>query len=144
MKSRLYLDNCSFNRPYDNQSLLRNYLEAEAKTHIQKEILEKNFELAWSYILDYEIFFNPFPDRKNQIIKWKNIAIVDISESEKVIAAANDIMKNHIKPKDSLHLACAIEAKCNYFITTDDKILNKPIDTITIIDPLNFVRILEV
>jgi hypothetical protein len=37
MKSRLYLDNCSFNRPYDDQSLLKNYLEAEAKTYIQKE-----------------------------------------------------------------------------------------------------------
>jgi len=37
MKNRLYLDNCSFNRPYDDQSLLKNYIEAEAKTYIQKE-----------------------------------------------------------------------------------------------------------
>jgi hypothetical protein len=62
----LYLDNCSFNRPYDDQSLLRNYLESEAKVFIQKEILQNNFELAWSYIMDYEISFNPFPDRKNR------------------------------------------------------------------------------
>jgi hypothetical protein len=80
MAYRLYLDNCSFNRPYDNQSLLKNYIEAEAKTYIQKEILQKNFELAWSYVMDYEISFNPFSDRKSQILKWKNIAIVDISE----------------------------------------------------------------
>ena len=37
MKNRLYLDNCSFNRPYDDQSLLKNYLEAKAKTYIQKD-----------------------------------------------------------------------------------------------------------
>jgi hypothetical protein len=29
MDNRIYLDNCSFNRPYDDQTLLRNYLEAE-------------------------------------------------------------------------------------------------------------------
>jgi predicted nucleic acid-binding protein len=144
MKDRLYLDNCSFNRPYDDQSLLKNYIEAEAKIYIQKEILKNNFELVWSYVMDYEISFNPFSDRKNQILKWKNIAIADISESEKVIAMANDIMKRNVKPKDSLHLACAIEAECNYFITTDGKILNKSIENIIIINPIDFIRTLEV
>ncbi|MCL2289188.1 MAG: PIN domain-containing protein [Bacteroidetes bacterium] len=138
------MDNCSFNRPYDDLSLLKNYLEAEAKTYIQKEILEKKYELAWSYILDYEVFFNPFSDRKRQIQKWKNIAIIDISESEKVIAMANEIMNKNIKPKDSLHLACAIEAECEYFITTDWKLLNKPIENIVVIDPIDFAKIMEV
>jgi len=144
MKDRLYLDNCSFNRPYDDQSLLKNYIEAEAKTYIQREILQKNIELVWSYVMDYEISFNPFSDRKNQILKWKNIAIADVSASEKVIALANDIKKRNIKPKDSLHLACAIEAKCNYFITTDGKILNKSIENIIIINPVDYIRIIEV
>jgi hypothetical protein len=35
MDNRLYLDNCAFNRPYDDQTLLKNYLEAEAKTFIK-------------------------------------------------------------------------------------------------------------
>ena len=65
MKKRLYLDNCCFNRPYDDQSLLKNYLEAEAKIYIQENILKKNYELAWSYMMDFEVFFNPFFDRKN-------------------------------------------------------------------------------
>ena len=143
MKKRLYLDNCCFNRPFDDQSLLKNYLEAEAKVYIQKEILQKNFELAWSYIMDYEVLFNPFSDRKNQILKWKDNAIIDIDESEKVIKIANTIMGKNIKAKDSLHIACAIEAGCGYFITTDRKILNKPVDEIIIIDPIGFVSIVE-
>ena len=138
------MDNCSFNRPYDDQSLLKNYLEAEAKTYIQKEILEKNYELAWSYMMDFEVSFNPFSDRKNQILKWKNIAIIDIDESEKVITLANEIMRRNIRPKDSLHLACAIEAGCDYFITTDEKILNKSIENIIAIDPIDFVKGIEV
>jgi predicted nucleic acid-binding protein len=144
MDNRLYLDNCSFNRPYDDQNLLKNYLEAEAKTFIQREILQGTFELAWSYMMDYEISFNPFLDRKSQILKWKEKAKVDIDESEKIITMANNIMRKNIKSKDALHLACAVEAKCKYFITTDGKILNKFIDNIIIVDPLNFVRMLEV
>jgi predicted nucleic acid-binding protein len=141
---RLYLDNCSFNRPYDDQSLLKNHLEAEAKTYIQEEILERNYELAWSYMMDFEVSFNPFSDRKNQILKWKNIAIIDINESEKVITLANEIMIKNIRPKDSLHLACAIEAGCDYFITTDEKILKKTIENIIAIDPIDFVKEIEV
>ncbi|MCL2412318.1 MAG: hypothetical protein FWC97_11825 [Treponema sp.] len=84
MENRLYLDNCCFNRPYDDQSILKNYLEAEAKVYIQKEILNKKYELAWSYMMDYEVSFNPFTDRKIQIMKWKNLAIADIDESGEV------------------------------------------------------------
>ena len=144
LKKRLYLDNCSFNRPYDNLSLFKNYLEAEAKMYIQREILQESFELAWSYIMDYEVSFNPFSERKNQISKWKNIAKVDVEESEDILTMATEIMEKGVKPKDALHLACAIDAKCDYFITTDGGILNKPMERVTIIDPIDFVRIMEV
>ena len=142
-KMRIYLDNCSFNRPYDDQTLFRNYLEAEAKTYIQREILMERFELAWSYIMDYEVSFNPFSERRNQIVKWKHIAAVDVDPSEPIVAMANEMVRNGIKPKDALHLACAIEAKCDYFITTDDKLLNKSIDPIRVVDPVGFVRMVE-
>jgi len=144
MKKRLYLDNCCFNRPYDDQTFLKIYLEAEAKLYIQNEIHHKNYELAWSYMMDYEISFNPFTDRKTQILKWKNLAIVDIDESKDVIVFANEIMKKNFKPKDALHLSCAIKAGCNFFITTDMKILNKSIQNIIIIDPIDFIRMMGV
>ena len=141
---RIYLDVCTFNRPFDDQSLLKNYLEAEAKTYIQKEILQDKYELVWSYMMDYEISFNPFLDRKSQIIKWKAIAITDVDESEKIVSLANKIMAKNIKSKDSLHLACAIDAECNFFITTDSRILNKCIEGIVVINPMDFVKIMEV
>ena len=34
-KMRIYLDNCCFNRPYDDQSQLRISLETQAKLYIQ-------------------------------------------------------------------------------------------------------------
>lgn len=36
---RIYLDNCCFNRPYDDQSQIKIQLESEAKLEIQKHIL---------------------------------------------------------------------------------------------------------
>jgi predicted nucleic acid-binding protein len=118
---------------------LKNHLESEAKIYIQREIINGTYELAWSYVMDYEISFNPFLDRKNQIMKWKRLATADIDVSEDIVERANAIMKEKIKTKDSLHIACAIEAKCKYFITTDRKMLNKTIDGIVIINPIDFV-----
>jgi predicted nucleic acid-binding protein len=144
MDNRIYLDNCSFNRPYDDQTILRNFLEAEAKTYIQLEIINEALELAWSYMMDYEIYFNPFDNRKNQIQKWKNVARVNIQYSENNILLAKEIRKQNVKIKDSIHIACAIEAECKYYITTDDKLLNKHIDKIIITDPINLIKQLGV
>ena len=38
---KVYLDNCGFNRPYDNQDHLSIKLETEAKLRIQEMIKEK-------------------------------------------------------------------------------------------------------
>lgn len=47
---RIYLDNCCFNRPFDDQSELKIRLESEAKLFIQAKISTNQTELAWSYI----------------------------------------------------------------------------------------------
>ena len=74
-KIKLYLDNCCFNRPFDDQSQIRIRLETEAKLKIQEEIRSGKFHLVWSYILDYENSRNPFEERKFRISKWKKYAI---------------------------------------------------------------------
>jgi hypothetical protein len=38
MRNRIYLDNCCFNRPYDDRSNFNVHLEAQAKIFIQNEI----------------------------------------------------------------------------------------------------------
>ncbi|MDR2481521.1 MAG: hypothetical protein LBD07_04415 [Spirochaetaceae bacterium] len=50
-------------------------------------------------------------------------------------------MEKHIKSKDALHLSCAIEAECKYFITTDRKVLNKSIEDVIVVDPVDFIKI---
>lgn len=140
---RVYLDNCSFNRPFDDQTQIKIRLETEAKLYIQKEILNGRFELVWSYILDFENAENPYEQRRDSILDWKDIAVLDCEEDEEIISRAQELASMGLKAKDSLHIACAVKGKCQYFITTDNKILNKHLDLINIINPVDFIRILE-
>jgi len=54
-------------------------------------------------------------------------------------------MELGLKSKDALHIACAIEMQCDYFITTDDQILNrmKNYREIGVVDATTFVREVE-
>ena len=51
---KIYLDNCCYNRPYDDQSQIRISLETQAKLYIQNLVKDKQIELVTSYILEYE------------------------------------------------------------------------------------------
>ena len=143
-KYRIYLDNCCFNRPYDDQTYWLIQLETEAKLFVQQAILQSKFELVWSYILDYENAANPYQNRKQAITKWRKIAVLDVDVSETVVNYGKKIMLKGIKKKDALHLACAIEAKCDYFLTTDKKLLKMTFDEIIAISPIDFIKILGI
>ena len=144
MAYRIYLDNCCFNRPYDDQSLLLVRLETEAKLFVQQAVLQKTFELVWSYMLDYENAANPYHNRKLAIARWKNIAVLDVDASESIVSCGKEIMQKGVKKKDALHIACALEAKCRYFLSTDKKILRTSFDQINVVNPIDFIKMLGV
>jgi len=139
---RVYLDNCSFNRPFDDQAQPRIRLETEAKLWIQDRVQAGMLELAWSYILDFENGANPFEQRRLAINRWKGRATVDLEEDNEVLDAARELACLGLTPMDALHVACAIAAKADYFVTTDDRVLNRNADVhgIEIIDPTALVR----
>jgi len=138
---KLYLDNCCFNRPFDDQKSIKIKLEAEAKLFVQERVKQKEFEIVWSYILDFENSANPFDDRKEAIKYWKDRAIDYVKENKEVIAVANEIGKFKVKSKDALHIACAIYAKCTHFLTTDDVLIKKlkSFKKIKVQNPLEFI-----
>ncbi len=139
---KLYLDNCCFNRPFDDQSQLRIRLESEAKLKIQEEIRAGSFQLAWSYIMDYENGKNPFQERKIRINGWKKYAFQHIDQSAELLKIANFLNQMGLQKIDSLHIACAIQARCDYFLTTDDTVLkrNNQIRDIHVTDPIAFIK----
>ena len=140
---KIYLDNCSYNRPFDDQSQKKIHLETEAKLFIQAGIREGMYSLCWSFVLDYENGSNPYEEKKHTIGVWKHIADDYCPSSESVLNRGKEIMKNGIKNMDSLHIACAIERHCQYFITTDTKLTHKNVKDIQIINPIDFIREME-
>ena len=145
-KIMVYLDNCAYNRPFDDQHQMRIFLEAQAKLHVQHLITNNELTLACSYMSVYENTGNPHEERRFSITNFFSHAsqFVDYDKAERVETKAAIIMECHIKNKDAIHIACAIEAGCDYFITTDDDLAKKYTgNEITICNPVDFIKILE-
>lgn len=140
---KIYLDNCSFNRPFDDQTQLKVNLESQAKLFIQKQITLKEYDLVWSFILEYENAQNPYEIRRNTILKWRDLATVKIYSNEEIIKYAEGLNKIGVKTKDALHIACAVYSNSEYFITTDKKLLNLKLNDIKICSPIEFINDME-
>jgi predicted nucleic acid-binding protein len=109
--------------------------------YVQSQIQKGYYELIWSYILEYENSENPHPDRQASTLKWKNIAQTHCVQTQSIVSRAKELETKGIRAKDALHIACAIESGADFMLSTDDKILNKNIEEIRIINPIDFVRI---
>ena len=139
---RIYLDMCCYNRPYDDQTQLKVAMETQSKMHIQMLVREKKLELIVSYMLRYECSKNPFEMRRNAIFDFiqENAAGYVGDDRKKVIEAkATEIMKTGIKFKDACHVASAIYAGCEYFISTDARLLKYNTQEIKMVTPIEFI-----
>jgi hypothetical protein len=88
---RVYLDNCAFNRPFDDQSQIRIIIETEAILFIQREVELGRIQLVWSYINESENRSNPSPEKMISILKWKKIAVANVIETENILNNAYDL-----------------------------------------------------
>ena len=141
---KIYLDNCCYGRPFDDLTQEKIKNEATAKMFIQSLVKYKSLVLYSSYMLSLEINENPFENNREHILHFLD----DYSEyfisrerENEMLPLTNEIMATGIKLKDAVHLACSIIAGCDYFITTDKRVLNYKTDKINIINPIDFVNI---
>ena len=118
-------------------------LETAAKLHVQNEIRNNIYDLVWSYMLDFENQQNPYEEKLNAIQIWKSIAKFICKSSNNILQKAKEMENIGIKPKDALHIACAIQSNCDYFITTDIKLLKRAVTEIVLINPINFIKEME-
>jgi predicted nucleic acid-binding protein len=97
--------------------------------------------LAWSYVLDFENQANPFQERRDVIARWRAAATVDVEETAATVGRARQIASRGLRAKDALHIACAMAAQCEFFLTTDDLLVKRTqgFSGITVMDPTQFV-----
>ena len=144
MNMRIYLDNCCFNRPYDDQSQPRVRFETQAKLHIQRMVFERKIELVWSYVLKFENSRNPFEAKKQVVARWELLSSAFVTMSEEIVSNAEKITTTGVKNTDALHLACAIAGNCDYFITVDKRLLTYIDNRIIICNPIEFFNKIEI
>ena len=143
---RVYLDNCCFGRPFDNQDFTRIFVETQATLFIQDKIREGKIELATSHILHYENSQCKNEIRKESVsdfMKMYSKIHIDMNYGERVLNLSEKIISTGIKPKDAYHIASALLAECDYFLSTDDRLLKYKTNEIILLNPVEFIKILE-
>src|SRR3990170_8100001 len=106
---RIYLDMNIYNRPFDDQSQVKIRLETIAIFSILQKIKNKELKLIWSFMIDYENSLNPYDDVRQEIEMAASLAFKNITPDEAILNAAKEFESNGIKPRDSIHLACALK-----------------------------------
>jgi len=120
---RIYMDVCCLNRPFDDLSQDRVYLEAEAVLMIVSRCEKGEWSLTASGVIDYELSNISDTDRLEQVQTLYSSARERIALNEAAETRAAFFHQSGIKPLDSLHLALAETNGANIFLTTDDRLL---------------------
>ena len=139
---RVYLDNCCYNRPFDDQAQLSVRLETEAKLEVQRQMRSGELEYVWSDMLVAEVEDSQFWDRQERILAWASGACEYVTTTQEVESHAESLMELGVKPADAIHLASASAAACDWFFTVDKGILKKVrnIGSMRVAYPLEYVQ----
>ena len=120
---KIYLDNCCYNRPFDDQTQERIHLESEAILTILKRGEIGVYQIIGSDILRLEIERMSDGVKKQRVKELYQVASMSISYSEEIKDRAAEIVStSKIRNFDSLHIASAEVAGVDVLITTDDKL----------------------
>ena len=139
---RVYLDNCCYNRPFDDQTQLKVRLETEAKLSIQAMMRMGVLEYVWSDMLVTEVSDNPLQANCEKILAWRDRAVEYVHIDDAIERRAMEIMRLGVKTADAIHLACAESAGCDWFFTVDMGILKKTgnIGSMRVANPIQFIE----
>lgn len=123
--SKIYLDACCLNRPFDDQRQPRVRLEAEAILLVLQRIAAGGVKWLGSTVLEFEIGRMSDQERLRRL----RTMLADVTDSVEVEEA--DILRGEelealgFGDFDALHLACAERGGAEIFLTTDDRLLRR-------------------
>ena len=142
---KVYLDMNIYNRPFDDQAQVRIRLETIAVFSILQHIKDGDLQLLWSFVIDYENSLNPYEDIRQEIAQISSLAAETIPPDEAILKSAQSFENMGLKPRDALHLACALKGGAEYFLTCDDKLIKKTMNVnLKVMNPVMFVEEVEV
>ena len=120
---KIYMDACSYNRPFDSQEQDRVHLEAEAILSILNHCGSNGWTLVSSNVIDLEVSNIKSVSKREKVIELCSIASEKVTVNSKIEQRAIEIQQVGIKPFDSFHIALAESAEADILLTTDDKLI---------------------
>lgn len=139
MSLRVYLDTSACNRPFDDQTQPRIWLETLAVVVILQMIKTGEVELVSSSVLEYENSRNPFSLRKRWVDRCLGMASHFQKVDKDIRSRAQELEKDGLRAIDALHSACAEVAGSGYFLTCDDRVIRRYKGGIQVLNPVDFV-----
>lgn len=143
MPVAIYLDTSVYNRPLDDQTQPRIWLETLALSVILQMVENGDAQLIASTVVSFETTKNPHTERRLWVQKILEMAAVNIHVTPTIRERAEVLEKDGVKAMDALHVACA-ERIADVFVTCDDRLIRRyerrTDHTLRAIDPIGFVR----
>lgn len=139
---RIYLDNCCYNRPFDDQTQERIHLESEAIITVLQRGQSGLYEIVGSDVLELEMERMHDIVKKQRVKDLYKVSNMRISYTKEIKERSKIIMgQSKIQTFDSLHIAVAEAAKADVMLTTDDKLekMAEKLDlNVRVMNPLKF------
>ena len=142
---RVYVDTNVWCRVFDRPSK-RVIEETDAFFKILEESYEGRMEIVGSVVLDMEV--GKIERLEKRVVVERLIAVFVSERVHKIRRSEIEEIKKltGLKFADAAHLACAIEAGCEYFITCDDEVVGKAGEMerlygLKVYNPVDFIRV---
>lgn len=125
---RIYLDLCCLNRPLDDQSQPRVWLESDAIRLILQQCAQGTHQWVSSEALEFEAGRNPDKERRGRVLAMLQHADERFVLDDATIDLARSFERQGLRGMDALHLATAERATCHLLLTADDRFVKRARD----------------
>ena len=140
---KLYLDNCCYNRPFDDLKQEKISLEVGAIDSIINMYVKGKLMIYKSRAIDYEISKMSNGKKKRQVEDlYDGLELENISYTYELDERVEELEKYNIHFMDGYHIAFAESKKVDYLITVDKQLINasrKAKLKLKVINPVEFV-----
>jgi hypothetical protein len=140
----IYLDYNCFQRGFDDPRQIRIQMEALACQEIFLRAEEGKVRLVWSFMHEDETMLCPFPTRRYEVMRLATLCKIRVGPREEVYKLAKSLQKRgRLSAKDAVHMACAVHAGANAFLTCDDKLIKSAKRlklALVVMNPVDYVQ----
>jgi predicted nucleic acid-binding protein len=138
--TKVYLDTSAYNRPFDDQTQPKIFLESQAVVIILQMVETRMVDLVSSFVLEYENSRNPYPLKQEAMNRYLQMAEARQMVDEAIRQRAEELGHNGLNAVDALHVACAEAIRSDYFITCDKRLINRCARLmLKVVNPVDFV-----